>query len=109
MGGKVNLEVQLGIKIQSPLDRKISLSQNILIGQILQVLQIPWSMISMETPSISTKILRCNKNGAMFVSAFNFHFFMVKLNFLYKSTQTDIAYATHQVAHFSAKIQISHG
>jgi hypothetical protein len=71
-----------------------------LIKQIITELKVPLNSANRLTPALSTKILEWDEKAPNFNQCFHYWCVIGQLNFLKKSTQCDIAYATHQVARF---------
>ncbi len=79
----------------------MKLVQPHLINQIIHDVNLPDGIKTKKTPATPNQILCCDKNEPPFNHSFHYHGIMGKLNFLAKSTQVDIKYATHQCAQFS--------
>jgi hypothetical protein len=87
----------------------VKLSQPQLINQIIEEVKLSRQITGQQMPAASMKILQQDKNAPPFDKQFNYRCMVGKLNFLEKSTQLDIAYATHQVARFCEDPHTIHG
>ena len=66
-------------------------------------------MAPRQTSALSTNILRCDATAPPFDARFNYREVVGEINFLGKSTRTDITYMMHQCARFSKYPRAYHG
>ena len=110
----LNLEDQgaitdyLGVKVEPTPDGKLKLYQPQLIDDIIAQVGFNERTKPKATPAPSSTILSRDLDGQPFEEDWEYRSVVGKLNFLEKSTRPDIAYATHQVARFSAEPRKSH-
>ena len=98
----------LGVKVEPTPDGKIKLYQPQLIDDIIAQVGFNDRTKAKATPAPSSTILNRDLDGQPFEEKWEYRSVVGKLNFLEKSTRPDIAYATHQVARFSAEPRKSH-
>ena len=100
----------LGVKIERNKDGSYSLTQPQLIDSILQDLNLQGDNVTTKNmPSAKSKLLRRFTDSPAFDNHFHYRSVIGKLNFLEKSTRSDIAYAVHQCARFSSDPRKPHG
>jgi hypothetical protein len=93
----------LGVKETREKNGTIHLTQPHLIKSILRDLHLidNKQATTRTLPALTTKILHPNATGTSFNNrTFHYRSIIGKRNFLEKSTRPDLAYATHQCAHF---------
>jgi hypothetical protein len=84
-------------------DGSIHLTQPHLIDQILDNLRLNNDNVSEKiTPATSSKLLSRHSDSEPFDNSFNNRSVIGKLNYLEKSSRSDIAYIVHQLAQFSS-------
>jgi hypothetical protein len=98
----------LGVQVNKTKDGKIILTQPQLIKSIIEDMHFQDNTKERETPALSTKILNRDKDGSPMEQTFHYRRAIGKLNFLEKSTRSDIAYAVHQCARFCEDPKESH-
>jgi hypothetical protein len=105
-----DLQDFLGVNIKRHKDGSIHLAQPHLIDQILDNLPLDDDNVS-EKITLATllKLLSRRSNSKPFDNSFNYQLVVGKLNYLEKSTRSNIAYITHQLAHFSSDPKKKHG
>ena len=107
--GEGDLCDYLGIQIKRQPDGMMSLTQPHLIESILKDLKLNnKNATGRKTPALKTVLLHKDENGKAFNNDFHYRSVIGKLNYLEKSTRTDIAYAVHQCARFSSNPKQSH-
>ncbi len=105
-----DLQDFLGVHIERMPDGTIQLTQPHLIDQILDDLRLNDDNVAEKTiPATSSKLLSRHSDSEPFDNSFNYRSVIGKLNYLEKSTRSDIAYITHQLARFSAEPKKEHG
>jgi hypothetical protein len=105
-----DLQDFLGVNIERMPDGSINLTQPHLIDQILDDLRLNDDNVAEKTiPATSSKLLSRHSYSDPFDNSFNYRSVIGKLNYLEKSTRSDIAYITHQLARFSADPKKEHG
>jgi hypothetical protein len=105
-----DLQDFLGVNIERMPDGSINLTQPHLIDQILDDLRLNDDNVAEKTiPATSSKLLSRHSDSDPFDNSFNYRSVIGKLNYLEKSTRSDIAYITHQLARFSADPKKEHG
>jgi hypothetical protein len=105
-----DLQDFLGVNIERMPDGSINLTQPHLIDQILDDLRLNDDNVSEKTiPATSSKLLSRHSDSEPFDNSFNYRSVIGKLNYLEKSTRSDIAYITHQLARFSSDPKKEHG
>jgi hypothetical protein len=96
------LEDFLGVDIEQMPDGTIHLTQPHQIDQILDNLQLNNKNVTAKNvPALSTKILSRHSESEKFDGSFNYKSVIGKLNYLEKSTRSDISYINHQCARFA--------
>ena len=85
------------------------LQQPQLIESILQDLGLSKGSKAVKTPTLISKIITPDPEGAKFDNRFDYRSVIGKLNYLEKSTRPDLAYAVHQCARFCSDPKQSHG
>ena len=98
----------LGIQVQKQDDRSIKLTQPQLIESIIKDLHLQSGSNPKNTPAVTTNLLHKDTNGPDMTQDFHYCSVIGKLNFLEKSTQSDISISMHQCAHFSESPKKSH-
>ena len=106
---KENIEDYLGVNAKEKENGNIKLTQPQIIDSIINNVQFPKNTTPIQTPALSTKILRRDAASPIFDESFNYRGVVGKLNFLEKSTWPDITYAMHKCAHLSQDPRESHG
>jgi ribosomal protein S17E len=105
-----DLQDFLGVNIERMADGSIQLTQPHLIDQILDDLRLNDDNVTEKTiPATSSRLLSRHSDSEAFDNSFNYRSVIGKLNYLEKSTRSDIAYITHQLARFSAEPKKEHG
>ena len=105
-----DLEDFLGVQIERKADGSIHLSQPHLIDQILKDLRLDKQDVTTKNvPSTSSKILLRYPLSKDFDNSFNYKSVIGKLNYLEKTTRSDISYITHQCARFTSCPKEEHG
>jgi hypothetical protein len=100
----------LGVNVERRKDGMIKLSQPHLINQILKDLRLDdENVVSKKTPAASSQILRKHADSRDFDKSFDYRSVIGKMNYLEKGSRSDIAYAVHQCARFSAFPKMEHG
>jgi hypothetical protein len=103
------LEDFLGVNIDRKADGSIHLTQPHLIDQILDDLRLNGDNVTTKkTPASSSRLLSRHSDSAAFDNSFNYRSVIGKLNYLEKSTRSDIAYITHQCARFTTDPKQEH-
>jgi hypothetical protein len=103
------LEDFLGVNIDRKPDGTIHLTQPHLIDQILDDLRLNGDNVTTKkTPASSSRLLSRHSDSEPFDNSFNFRSVIGKLNYLEKSTRSDIAYITHQCARFTTAPKQEH-
>jgi len=110
------LEDYLGVKVTKMEDGSFHLTQPHLIDSILKDLGLldenghpRANVTTRDLPSLLTRRIGPDKQGAEFDYEWQYRSVIGKLNFLEKSTRADISYVTHQLARFSSCPKQSHG
>jgi hypothetical protein len=94
-----DLQDFLGVRIERKKDGSILLSQPHLIDQILKDLRLDGDNVTTkDTPALSSRLLSRHTKSEAFDKSFDYKSVVGKLNYLEKSTRSDIAYITHQCA-----------
>jgi len=89
----------LGINIQCHKDGTVHLTQPHLIDSILEELGLQAHNAKAKSmPAASSKLLGHHDEAPPHDKSFHYRHIIGKLNYLEKSTQPDISYATHQCA-----------
>jgi hypothetical protein len=105
-----DLEDFLGVQIERKKDGSIHLTQPHLIDQILKDLRLDnENMTTKTTPATSSTILSRHSNSEAFDNLFHYKSVIGKLNYLEKSTRSNISYITHQCARFTSDPKKEHG
>jgi hypothetical protein len=98
------------VNIDKHEDGSIHLTQPHLIDQILEDFRLNNDNVSEKiTPATSSKLLSRHKNSEPFDNSFNYRSVIGKLNYLEKSSRSDIDYMVHQLARFSSDPKKGHG
>jgi hypothetical protein len=104
-----DLQDFLGVNIEKKSDG-IHLTQPHLIDQILKDLRLDDDNVTTRsTPACSSRLLSRHTDSDTFDESFKYRSVIGKLNYLEKSTRSDIAYITHQCARFSTDPKQEHG
>jgi hypothetical protein len=114
---EVNLDITiegdlhiLGVNIRKHEDGSIHLSRPHLIDQILDDLRLNNDNVSVDiTPATSSKLLSRHSDSEPFDNSVDYQSVIRKLNYLEKSSRSDIAYIVHQLARFSLDPKKEHG
>ena len=105
-----DLEDFLGVQIERKKDGSIHLTQPHLIEQILKDLRLEDDKVTTKPiPASSSKILSRHSNSEAFDRSFDYRSVIGKLNYLEKTTRSDISYITHQCARFTSDPKKEHG
>jgi hypothetical protein len=106
-----DLEDFLGVQIERKKDGTIHLTQPHLIDQILKDMRLDNdNMTTKDIPASSSRLLsRHSTSDDAFDNSFHYKSVIGKLNYLEKSTQSDIAYITRQCARFTSDPKKEHG
>ncbi len=105
-----DLEDFLGVQIERMEDGTIHLTQPHLIDQILKDLRLDnENVTTKDIPASSSRLLSRHSNSEAFDNSFHYKSVIGKLNYLEKSTRSDIAYITHQCARFTSAPKKEHG
>jgi hypothetical protein len=100
----------LGVNVERRGDGTIKLSQPHLIEQILKDLRLDGENVTCkQTPAATSRILRTHADSRDFDRSFDYRSVIGKMNYLEKGSRSDIAYAVHQCARFSALPKMEHG
>ena len=100
----------LGIQMKKRVDGSLELTQPHLIQSILCDLKLVRNHPkSTPIPSLTSRILTQDSEGADFDKHFDYRSVIGKLSYLEKSTRPEIAYAVHQCTRFCATPKKSHG
>ncbi len=103
------LEDFLGVNIERMADGTIHLTQPHLIDQILDDLRLNNENVTTKNiPALSSKILSRHSNPEKFDGSFNYKSVIGKLNYLEKSTRSNISYIVHQCARFTTDPKVEH-
>jgi hypothetical protein len=90
-------------------DGSIHLTQPHLIDQILDDLRLNNdNMTTKKTPVSSSRLLSRHSDSEPFDGSFNYRSIIGKLNYLEKSTRSDISYIVHQCAQFTTNPKVEH-
>ena len=115
MESQGTIEDYLGVQVTRLPDGSFKLSQPHLIDSILRDLGLinadgqPMPNVkSLSTPSLLTKLIGPDPQGAPFDYPWHYRSVIGKLNFLEKSTRADISYPVHQCARFMQSPKQSH-
>ena len=105
-----DLQDFLGVNIERKEDGSVHLTQPNLIKQIIKDLRLEDDKVKTKTlPAPCSKILSAHSESEDFDNSYNYRSVIGKLNYLEKCTRSDIAYATHQCARFTANPKKEHG
>lgn len=104
-----NVDDFLGVNISYEGNGQISYTQPKLIQGILDDLGLKDESLMKEVPALSTKILQKHRASLPFNEPWHYWSVIGKLNYLEKSTRTDIAYAVHQCARYLSAPKFEHG
>jgi predicted nucleotidyltransferase len=105
-----DLQDFLGVNIDKHENGSIHLTQPHLIDQILDDLRLNNDNVSEKiTPATSSKLLSRHSDFEPFDNSFDYRSVIGKLNYLEKSSRSDIAYIVHQLARFSSDPKKEHG
>jgi hypothetical protein len=104
-----DLEDFLGVNMERKPYGTRHLTQPHLIDQILDNLQLNnKNVMTKKIPALSSKILSRHSESEDFNNWFNYRSVIGKLNYLEKSTRSDISYITHQCARFTSNPKVKH-
>ena len=112
---KLNITVEgdiqdfLGVRITRNNDGTITFAQPHLVDKILNAVRLGETGKDRDTPAPSSRILKRNSNSPNFDRSFDYRSVVGMLNYLDAGSRSDIAYATHQCARFSADPKREHG
>lgn len=98
----------LGVKVTRQEDGSIKLAQPHLIDDIIKDMGFKENTKGKPIPALSSSILQRDEGGKPHDEAWEYRSVIGKLNFLEKSTRTDLAYAVHQAARFASAPKASH-
>jgi hypothetical protein len=105
-----DLEDFLGVQIDRKADGSVHLTQPQLIDQILKDLRLDQDNVTTkDVPASSSKILMRHSDSEPFDNSFHYKSVIGKLNYLEKTTRSDISYITHQCARFTLDPKKEHG
>jgi hypothetical protein len=105
-----DLEDFLGIQIECKADGTIHLTQPHLINQILKDMRLDnENVTTKDIPASSSRLLSRHSTSEAFDNSFHYKSVIGKLNYLEKSTLSDIADITHQCARFTSDPKKEHG
>ena len=105
-----DLEDFLGVHIERKRDGTIHLTQPHLIDQILKDLRLKDDNVTTKPiPASSSKLLSRHSDSVPFDKSFDYRSVVGKLNYLEKTTRSDISYITHQCARFTSDPKKEHG
>jgi len=97
----------LGVHVSKENDGRLHVSQPHLIDQIIDR-TFQTNARSKLIPAKSSTILHRHQNLPTFTPEFNYKSIIGKLNYLERGTRSDISYATHQCARFTADPKYPH-
>ncbi len=86
----------------------IEFSQRALIDSIIKDAHLSDAKVKPVPAKVSVQLHAC-KDESPFALDFNYRSIVGKLNYLAQTTRPDVAYATHQIAKYSADPRQSHG
>jgi hypothetical protein len=98
----------VGVNIKQLSNGSIEFSQRALIDSIIKDAHLSDAKVKPVPAKVSVQLHAC-KNEPPFTLDFNYRSIVGKLNYLAQTTRPDIAYATHQIAKYSADPRQSHG
>jgi hypothetical protein len=98
----------IGVTIKQLSNNTIEFTQRALIDSIIADCGIHDAKVK-PVPAKVTLQLHAFKNEPPFSLNFNYRSIVGKLNYLAQTTRPDIAYATHQIAKYSANPRVPHG
>jgi hypothetical protein len=105
-----DLEDFLGVQIERKKDGTVHLTQPHLIDQILKELRLDDDNVTTKPiPASSSRLLSRHSNSEAFDKSFDYRSVVGKLNYLEKTTRSDISYITHQCARFTTDPKKEHG
>ena len=96
-----NIGNVLGIQVQKQDNRTIRLTQLQFIDSIIKDLHLQTGSNPKSTLAVTTNLLHKDANGPNMLPDFHYRSVIGKLNFLEKSTGSDISISIHQCARFS--------
>lgn len=99
----------LGVLIDHLSDGSLKFSQPRLIDKVLKALHMDDDAKEQPIPTPSSKILHRHPKSTPFDGSFDYRSVIGMLNYLDSGSRSDIAYATHQCARFSAEPKVEHG
>ena len=98
----------VGVNIKQLSNGSIEFSQRALIDSIIKDVHLNDAKVKPVPAKVSLQ-LHAFKDAPPFALDFNYRSIVGKLNYLAQTTQPDIAYATHQIAKYSADPRQPHG
>jgi hypothetical protein len=105
-----DLEDLLGVQIERKKNGTIHLMQPHLIDQILNDLRLNDDNVTTKPiPVTSSRLLSRHSDSETFDRSFNYRSVVGKLNYLEKTTRSNISYIMHQCARFTSEPKREHG
>ena len=98
----------VGVNIKQLSNGSIEFSQRALIDSIIKDAHLSDAKVKPVPAKVSVQLHAC-RDEPPFALDFNYRSIVGKLNHLAQTTRPDIAYATHQIAKYSADPRQSHG
>jgi len=98
----------VGVNIKQSSNGSIEFSQRALIDSIIKDVHLNDAKVKPVPAKVSLQ-LHAFKDAPPFALDFNYRSLVGKLNYLAQTTRPDIAYATHQIAKYSADPRQPHG
>ena len=98
----------VGVNIKQSSNGSIEFSQRALIDSIIKDAHLSDAKVKPVPAKVSLQLHACREEP-IFDMDFNYRSIVGKLNYLAQITRPDIAYATHQIARFSADPRQPHG
>ena len=100
----------LGVNIdRNDEDGTITFSQPHLVDKVLQAVNLGKDGKNKDTPMATSRVLKRHSQSPEFDRSFDYRSVIGMLNYLDTGSRSDIAYATHQCARFSAAPKREHG
>jgi hypothetical protein len=105
-----DLEDFVGVQIERKKDGTIHLTQPQLIDKTLDDLRLnDDNIMTKPIPASSSRLLSRHSHPKNFDRSFDYRSVVGKLNYLEKTTRSDISYITHQCARFTSEPKKEHG
>ena len=98
----------LGVNIERKDDGSITFSQPHLIDKILRAVRLGTDGKNRDTPAASSYILKRHADSPDFDKSFDYRSVVGMLNYLDAGSRSDISYATHQCARYTAEPKEEH-